>query len=68
MEKDWVCVFSSSLLQKTELIRGLLIHNGIQSIIVNRQDSLYKFGEIELFVNKDDVVKAKFVLNKNNIE
>ena len=68
MEKSWTKIFSSPNLQKTELIKSLLAHNGIQSIIVNQQDSFYRFGDIELFVNRNDVIKATFVLKKNNIE
>ena len=68
MEKDWVCVFCTSHKQKAELIKGLLTHNEINSVVVNKQDSSYMFGEYEVYVYGDDVVKAKFVLNKNFIE
>lgn len=66
MDKNWVVIFSSDNLQKAELVKGLLAHNEIQCVIVNHQDSFYKFGEIEVHVNRDDVVKAKFVLKENN--
>jgi len=62
MNKNWVAVFFSDNLQKAELVKGLLAHNEIQSVIVNHQDSFYKFGEIEVHVNREDVVKAKFCL------
>ena len=66
MDKNWTSIFSSSNLQKAELVKSLLAHNEIQSVIINHQDSFYKFGEIEVFVNRDDVVKAKFVLKEND--
>ena len=66
MDKNWIVIFSSSNLQKAELAKSLLAHNEIRSVIVNHQDSFYKFGEIEVHVNREDVVKAKFVLNGNN--
>ena len=66
MDKNWVVIFSSDNLQKVELVKGLLAHNEIQSVIVNHQDSFYKFGEIEVHVNRDNVVKAKFVLKEDN--
>ena len=69
MEKDWVCVFTSSNQQKAELIKGLLTHNEINSVIVNKQSSPYNmFGEFEIYVNREDVITAKFVLKENNIE
>ncbi len=65
MEKDWVCIFSTSHQQKAELIKGLLTHNEINSVVVNKQDSSYNmFGEFEVYVNRDDVVKAKFCLTQ----
>ena len=47
------------------MVKGLLTHNEINSVVVNKQDSLYKFGEFEVFVNKGDEEKAKFILNNN---
>ena len=69
MEKDWVCIFSTSHQQKAELIKGLLTHNEINSVLVNKQSSPYNmFGEFEVYVNREDVVTAKFVLKENSIE
>ena len=65
MDKNWVIIFSSSNLQKAELIKNLLSHNDINSVIINHQDSLYKFGDIEVCVNRADVVKAKFCLTNS---
>lgn len=63
--KDWVCIYTSPLHPSAEMIKSLLSFNEINSVIVNKQDSFYKFGEFEVFVNRDDVVKAKFVLKSN---
>ena len=65
MDKNWTPIFTSGNLQNAELIRSILAHNDIQSVIVNHQDSLYKFGDIEVCVHRDDVVKATFVLKEN---
>ena len=48
------------------MTKGILISNEINSVVVNKQDSLYKFGEFEVYVHRDDVVKAKFVLKEND--
>lgn len=65
MEKDWVCIYTSSRQSSAEMIKGLLTFNEINSVVINKQDSFYKFGEFEVFVNRNDVVKAKFCLSKN---
>ncbi|TAL60251.1 MAG: hypothetical protein EPN85_07640 [Bacteroidetes bacterium] len=64
--KDWVCIYTSQKLQEAEMMKGLLSFNEINNVVVNKQDSAYMFGEFEIYVNRDDVVKAKFVLKTNN--
>ena len=64
MEKDWVKIYSSAQLHEVEFLKALLSNNGIQSICLNNQDSLYKtLGEIELYVNRDNVIKSKRIIN-----
>ena len=65
---DWVCIYSSSKQLSAEMIKGLLANNEINSVVINKQDSSYMFGEHEVYVNRNDVVKAKFVLKENSIE
>ncbi len=59
MEKGWVKIYQSVEIHKVELIKGLLLENDIQSVSINKKDSSYlSFGEIELYVNPADVLKA----------
>jgi hypothetical protein len=62
---DWVCIYSSQKLQDAEMIKGLLTHNEINNVVVNKQDSAYMFGEFEVYVSRDDAVKAKYVIDNN---
>ena len=62
--KDWVCIYASTKQQSAEIIKGLLTHNEINSVVINKQDSSYMFGEYEVYVNREDVVKAKFCLTQ----
>lgn len=60
MEKDWVKIYSSSIESNVLIQKQMLENNIIESVIINKQDSLYKaFGEIELYVLRDKVIKAK---------
>lgn len=65
--KDWVCIYTSQKLQDAEMKKGLLAFNEINSVMINKQDSSYMFGFFEVYVNRDDAVKAKFVLEKDNL-
>jgi hypothetical protein len=64
MEKDWVLVYSSSILHDVHMKRIYLAENGIESVIINKQDSVYQsFGDIELYVNRDSILKAKKLID-----
>lgn len=61
---EWVAVFSSDKAYEVELSRIVLEEAGITAMILNKHDSSYLFGEIELFVNRPDAIRAKHILNK----
>ena len=59
MEANLVHIFSSGQPYQAEMVRQMLSDHNIQSFLVNKQDSAYKFGDVELYVNRDDVIRAK---------
>ncbi|MDD5570191.1 MAG: DUF2007 domain-containing protein [Bacteroidales bacterium] len=70
MEKDWVVVYSTPLEYKVDIIKAVLAENEIQSVVINKQDSMYKTtfgGTIELFVNRDDALKALQIINNQKL-
>jgi hypothetical protein len=64
MGSDLVQIYSVEKLYFAELVRQMLMDHDILSFIVNKQDSAYKFGDIELFVRRDDVMKAKMLIRE----
>lgn len=64
MERNLVRIYSSGHLYTVELIRHMLTDHNIRSFIINKQDSAYKFGEIELFVHRDHVIRAKRLIRE----
>lgn len=62
MENDWVMIFATGKQYEAEMINGMLEENGIESVVVNKQDSAYLFGEFELYVNRDEILKAKTLI------
>ncbi|MCD6202168.1 MAG: DUF2007 domain-containing protein [Bacteroidales bacterium] len=60
MEKNWIKIFSTDQPYQAELARQVLEENGIQAVVMNKKDSSYlMFGETELYVSQDEVIKAK---------
>ena len=62
MNKDWIKIYSTGVAYKAEILKGLLIENNVDAVIINKKDSSYGFGELELYVSADDVVKAKHII------
>ena len=50
------------------MAKDILYDEGIASVIINKQDSTYLFGEIELYVERDDAILAKYILDKAQIK
>jgi hypothetical protein len=64
MSDEKVVVYTSDKAYQIELLKELLAEHGIESFSINKQDSSYLFGEIELYVNNDDVIPAKRLISK----
>ena len=62
MEKDWRVVYTTNKLYQAEMVKDILSENDIEAILLNKQDSLYLIGDIEVYVKPDDVIKAKFII------
>ena len=62
MEKGWEKIFETPSELKIEIARQILDDNEIEAVILNRKDSFYQIGEIEIFVRRDDILKAKQAL------
>lgn len=45
-----------------QMVKDVLEDNGFDVVLLNKQDSFYLFGDIELYVKSDDVIKAKFLI------
>ncbi len=64
MEANLVHIFSSGQPYQAEMVRQMLVDHNIKSFLVNKQDSAYKFGDVELYVNRDDVIRAKKLIQE----
>jgi len=64
MEENLVHIYSSAQPYTAELVRQMLVNKNMAAFLVNKQDSTYKFGEVELYVNRDDVIRAKMLIKE----
>ena len=62
MEKNWICIYTADTLNLAEIAKGLLREHDIDSVSINKQDSTYHFGTIEVYVERENVIQGKHVL------
>ncbi len=62
-QNNWITLETTIKPYQLELMKGLLLDNEIQSVIINKIDSSYlQFGEAELKVKASDLETAKEIL------
>ena len=64
MGTDQVHIYSFGNAYLAELVRQMLAVHNIQAFLVNKQDSAYKFGDIEIYVHRDQVIRAKMLIQE----
>jgi hypothetical protein len=67
MEDNWQMVYSSEFLHKVEIVKALLEEYEIHGVVVNKKDSAYLFGEVELYVHSDNVLRARLIINREEL-
>ena len=65
---NWIKIYSTDAPYKAEIIKALFLENEIECIEINKQDSMYgTFGEIEIYTQRDNVVKALYLLKEKQL-
>ena len=65
MENGWTKIFETDQKMTSLIVISLLKENNIESVELDKRSSSYAgFGEIELYVNDDDVTIAKIILDQ----
>jgi len=55
---SWQTVYKSTNPHQTEIVKDVLLNAGLKAIVFNKQDHAYKFGNIEVKVDPDSVIRA----------
>ncbi|PLX23520.1 MAG: hypothetical protein C0599_04290 [Salinivirgaceae bacterium] len=64
-DKDWHIVFSTTQSYQAYIIQDLLKDHDIEAVVIDKQDSFYvTLGEIEVYVEPENVIKAKHLVKK----
>ena len=67
MEEGWVIAYTTNEMYLAELFKRVLGDNDIESVIINKIDSVYQtFGDIEVYVRQDQILRAKKLAEEFN--
>ncbi len=62
----WALVFSSPSVQEAEIVRGLLDDHGLNAVVMDQRSSAYPLvGEAQVYVQRDDVLQALYIVRKH---
>jgi len=67
MEKKWTKIYSTNQLHLAEITKAVLEDHEIVTFMLNKKDSMYLFGEIELYTLQRDVLRAINIIKKNEL-
>jgi len=67
MEKDWVSVYSTDNPHTILIVKAMLKTNDIMAIEIDKRVSAYNLGELELCVRREDVLRAKYLIDKKSL-
>ena len=63
----WIKVYTTNQSYQAEIAKALLLDNEIESYVVNKKDSMYSFGELELYVKPENEILSKLILTQNKL-
>ena len=49
------------------MVKQILIDNGIDAVLMNKQDTAYKFGEVEVHIPESAYSNALEIIINNNL-
>ena len=67
MYGNWQCVFFSNQQHKIEIVRSILNDHEIKSVVIDKRDSIIMVGDIEVFVQNEDAILAKIIIEQNDL-
>lgn len=62
MENEWVVIAGFTDDVRSQIAVERLLTNGVDAVAIDKRDSIYRIGEIEIFVHRDNVLIAKEII------
>ena len=57
--ENWIKIFEDGMMIRAEIVKGVLVENGIPAVVLNKKDTAYQmFGNYQVLVKRDDAIQA----------
>jgi hypothetical protein len=66
--ETWKCVYTTEQVYRAEAVKDLLAEENIEAVVMNKKDSAYLLGEVELYVSPEDEHLAAELIKGFHIE
>ncbi len=63
--EHWANVYATSKPYMAEIMKAVLDESDIECVVINKQDSAYLFGTVELYVRVEKAFEAKQIILKH---
>ncbi|MGJ1205570.1 putative signal transducing protein [Sphingobacterium lactis] len=63
MNPNWTKIKVYTNAVQAEIVKQMLVENNIPAVVLNKQDSSYLFGVIELYVDNDHFAEAAALID-----
>ncbi|RKD20364.1 hypothetical protein BCY91_01735 [Pelobium manganitolerans] len=67
MNSNWVKIYTSHDFYKAEIVKQVLIDHEVDAVLMNKQDSAYKFGEVQVHVPESAFQHALEIILENDL-
>ncbi len=64
---EWVKIYMTDQPYQAEIVRAILEQEDIEAVIINRRDSSYHFGLVEVFTPRQHVLKANHLIKTSDL-
>lgn len=64
----WTVIYTDGFPPAVELRRAVLEEHGIPAVVLNKRDSSYLFGFVELLVQVEDVPRAESLISGTSLD
>lgn len=65
---SWKTVYKTENNQRAEIVKAILEEKGMSPVIINKKDSAYLFGLMEIQVHVDEVLEAIRIIENIDFE